>query len=802
MSRALILLVLCVFITSHAQQVSVQGTVVDNANKPVSFATVLLLDASGETSLQGTATDEDGSFRLQPVNSGSYTLQISYLGFQTQTLSLSLPKDNPLGTITLVENTEQLGETVITSKEPILRKEPGKLVFTIENTALATGNTFDLLKKTPGVVVLGNDIQIKFSTPVIYINDKRVYLSASEVASLLQNTDASAIKEIEVITNPSAQFDAEAGTALNIKTSRAIAIGYKGTVSGTYEQAVFAKYNVATSHFYKNNWLNLYGSYSFSPRKELKQDDNAIEFFNPDNSTKSFWETDFSRITRSYAHQANLVADIEINEANSLNLNVSGQVSPDKTYQNDVFGIISNAQQQRDSTFNTNSFLENDTATFSTAVTHDLTLNDKGASLRTTVNYIRYQFDQMQQVNTRYFSPDNAILRNNRFRTEALQETAIFSGQTDVTTSIGGMSFSGGLKYSYIDTESGLDFFDSDLEATPQFNDALSDLFLYQEKIYAAYAEASKEGERWSAVFGLRAEYTDVNGDSQSLGVVNTQSYFELFPNVSVQHTLKNQNTIGLSYARRIQRPRYQSLNPFRYFLNENNFSGGNPNLRPSIENKISLEYAHKRKLFIEAYYQHHKNYLDKLTFQDNENSTLFTVDANLIEEFQYSLDIIYNSYVRPWWYLSVVTSSFYIENEFFSIASPQETASNSTYGFFGQTFHRLTLSKEANWTADIVAYYFSNLIAGSFSYKNRFNLSVSFRKSFWDDRASLTMGVDDIFFTDPIRLTSRYYNQNNSYLARGPSRLFRVGFQYNFGNARLRDNRGTIESDEGDRLE
>ena len=803
MYRALVFIALCVFYNAHAQQFSLRGTVVDGNNEAVGFATVLLLDSTSEEAVHGTTTENDGSFVFQNLSSESYLLQIRFIGFETKTLPVALPKNSELGSIALLETTETLEEAIVTTRQPTLLKQPGKLVFNVENTSLATGNTFDLLKKTPGVVILGNDIQVKFSTPTIYMNGKRVYLSAAEVVSLLQNTDAAAIKEIEVITNPSSQFDAESGTVLNIKTSRAISIGYKGSIPGRYKQAIFAKYNVATSHFYKNNWINLYGSYSFSPRKELKRDDNDIRFFNPDNSsTKSIWETDFSRVTKSYAHQASLIADVTFNETNSLNLNLSTTISPDKTYNNTVDAFIYYPQRQLDSTFVTNSFLENDTATFSAAATHSLSIGEKGASLQTSAHYISYDFDQSQWVNTNYFLPDDTFLRNNSFLTNALQETNIFSGQTDLSTPLGGMSFSGGLKYSHIDTKSGLDFFDTDLGSNPQLNETFSDLFLYKEKIYAAYSEISKDWERWSFLLGLRGEYTDVNGDSRSLGVVNTQSYFELFPNISIQHTLPSKNTLGLSYARHIQRPRYQSLNPFRYFLNENNFSGGNPNLVPSIENKVTLEYGYKGKLFFEAYYQHHRNYLDQLTFQDNETSTLFTIDANLIQEFQYSLDILYNSSLRPWWYLSMVTSSFYIENEFFSIESPQERYSNSTLGFFAQTFHRFTLSKEKNWTADVIAYYFSNLISGSFTYKNRFNLSVSFRKPFWDNRASLTVGVDDIFFTDPIRLTSRYYNQDNSYLARGPSRLFRIGFRYNFGNARLRDNNRTRESDEGNRLE
>lgn len=209
------------------------------------------------------------------------------------------------------------------------------LIFNVEQTSLSVGNTLDLLSKTPGVLVLNGAISIKNQTATIYLNGRRVYLSPSETTTFLQNLDASAIKQIEVITNPSSQFDAEAGTVLNIITSKSITPGYKGSISSTYEQAIFAKYILGTSHFYKNNWVNLFASYNYSPRKENKDEDSFIRFFDTDEvATTAIWEGDFNRITRSFAHQVNLVTDFTINDKNTLNVSVNTLISPNKTFKN------------------------------------------------------------------------------------------------------------------------------------------------------------------------------------------------------------------------------------------------------------------------------------------------------------------------------------------------------------------------------------------------------------------------------------------------------------------------------------
>jgi hypothetical protein len=784
-----------------AQNASLTGRVVDSERNPLSFASVVLYEENSEVALFGASTDEEGIFILKDLPSQTYRIAFSYIGFKTREESFPVSGDAVIGTIILEEEAEALSETTIINKRPTLTKEPGKLVFNVENTSLSTGSTLNLISKTPGVLLIQGAISIKNTTPVVYINNKRVYLSSAETLSLLSNTDASTIRSVEVITNPSAQYDADAGAVLNIVTSRPISVGYKGSVNSTFEQAVYPKYSFGTSHFYKGKGIDLYAGYSFSPRKEFKDQDDFIRYFNPDGSVKSIWTSDFDRTTTSNAHQGNIIADFSLNDKNTLSFSSNLLVSPNKEFNNNVFAEIRNPQQQLDSTFVTKSFLDNDKSNLSFNLSHTLLMGEKGTTLKTAVNYITYKDEQFQNVNTTYFSPEGEVLRNNSFFTEADQQSDIVTGQVDLSTVILSGELKSGLKYSNIDTESSLAFFDTN-SPVAMLDLSLSDDFRYEEAIAAAYVNYLAEWEQWAIEAGLRGEYTDVAGNSRSLGIVNTQEYFELFPSASVQYTIDENNSMGLSYARHITRPRYQSLNPFKYFLNENNFNAGNPNLVPAIDNKIMFDYNYKNTWFFELYYHRTEETLSLLTFQDNTNNVIRTIDANLIEDFQYSFDIIYAAPVAAWWYLSVYTSSFYFENEFFSVESAEETYTNSTFGFYGQMYSGITLSEKGSLSSDITAVYLSDFIYGSYTYGNQFNLSVSFRKAFWNDRASITLGVDDIFNSYNVPVTSKYYNQDNSYFAMPESRLFRLGFKYTFGNAILRDNKRSTKTNEEDRLE
>lgn len=786
-----------------AQDISVSGKAMDEKNTPLSFVNVLLFNAESETPLKGTTTDEDGSFLFKKVEKGTYKIIFSYIGYDDTDFTLDLSSTKDIGNVILKESSQTLDETVIIAKLPTITKTAGKLVFNVENTSLSNGSTMDLLKKTPGVVVIGENIQVKFSSPIVYINGKRVYLSSSEVASLLENTDAANIKSIEVITNPSSKYDAEAGTVLNIVTSKAISIGYKGSVNATYEEAIYPKYRLGTSHFYKNNWLNVYASYTYGKRKEYKEDENYIHYFQIDEvSTKSIWETNFDRTTENENHNGNIVLDFALDAKNTISVTSNFSVTPNVDYSNNGKSLISNPQQQLDSTITTISHVNYNRQNLTFALDYNRKLNDNGATLIVSGNYIYYDHQQDQSVSSTYLLANNDFIRNNSFYTNSRQGSDIFTGQADINTELWGGTLETGFKFSSIDTESRLAFFDTENNGNV-FNNALSDDFNYKENIFAEYINYQKDWEKWSISLGLRGEYTDIDAISRSLGQVNNQQYFDFFPSALFHYAINENNGIGLSYSRSIERPRYQSLNPFKYFITAQDFSGGNPNLVPAIEDIITLSFDQKNKLFFEIYYQNIENSLEVLTFQNNSNSTMGRVDANLIKSYQYAFDITYVNSLTSWWWMHLRTSSFYLAKEFYAIESSQEKYTNDTFGQFISTTNSFAITKDRNFTADITGSYISNFVFGDRYFKNQTYVNISLRKEFWNKTISLTAGVDDVFDTlKDMASVSRYFNQDNHYYSNAENRLFRIGLKYNFGNARLRDNSKQIQTDEGDRLE
>jgi len=433
----IVLLLLFGTMSLTAQNYSIGGVVVDNDDNPMSFVTVVVNKATGNSEFRligGTTTDDQGVFKIEDLDDSEYLLTFLFIGFLPENITVQVSENMNIGIVKLKKDIQILDETLVVSKNPTIRKHKGKLIFTVEGTSLSTGTALNVLSRTPGVMVFQKKISIKNTSPVIYINNRRVYLSSSEVYSLLNNMDAAIIKSVEVIANPGAQYDAEAGTVLNIITSKAVSVGYKGSVMTNFEQAIYPKYSFGTSHFFKSKRLDLTANYSFSPRKEYKDQDDMIRYFEPDGNVNSLWNVDFNRTTKSYGHQGNLNADFSLNEKNTISFASNIFVSPNTKYNNNVFAEIRNAAMQLDSTFNTKSFLNNRKSNLSFNGTHTATLNDKGSNLKTSVNYIAYNDEQFQEVFSSYFSPSDMLLRTNSFFTNALQESDIVTAQTDVLT--------------------------------------------------------------------------------------------------------------------------------------------------------------------------------------------------------------------------------------------------------------------------------------------------------------------------------------------------------------------------------
>ena len=418
------------------------------------------------------------------------------------------------------------------------------------------------------------------------------------------------------------------------------------------------------------------------------------------------------------------------------------------------------------------------------------------------MHHTNYDFSNFQNVDTDYLFPDETLIRSNRFQTFTSQEIKLYTGQVDYELPIDKSSqFEAGGKVSNINSKSILNQF--------TFNNGVreedienSDTFLYDEINYAAYASYSKDWDKWSLKLGLRSEFTDIKGNSLSSNQVNDNDYLKFFPSFYLVNKINENNEVYFNYNKRIHRPRYTQLNPFRFFLNDNAYLTGDPNLKPQIDDVFTLGYTLNGTYTFELYYRYEYDAALEIIFQDNDENLLKYINTNIERSVSYGFDFTTYKALTNNWSIYALSSIFYYDNQFFALETNNVLENIDKWSVYAQMINYFSFLKDKSLTADISFLYISPLADGASIVSDRFGFDINLRKTFWNNRASLSVGVSDIFNTQNFNQTIKYLNQDIFIDSRLENRLLTLGFNYKFGNFRLRNNKREINLNERDRID
>lgn len=782
-----------------SQEYSLSGKVIAQDGTPIPFANVVLL-SSQDAVVVGAISQDDGSYKFTTVSQGSYKLKVSFVGYEDFISDMiTLSRKLIMPDIQLLESQEFLDEVSITARKPIVTRKADRLVFNVENSILSSGSSWDIIQKTPSVIVQNDNLSVRREGAIIYLNDRRVNFSGEDLANLLKGLGAEVIKEVEVIYNPPAKYDAEGGAIINIVTSKAVVLGYKGSVTARGTYSVFPKHYIGTSHFFKGDKINLFFNYGFNPKKDLHQSDNFNNYQNQDGSPLAFWRQDYERTARSNPHSANLILDYDVSDKQKVSIGVTGLYSPNEL--GDVTTATTVTSPVNDNfSIATNSDLFNEQTNLGFDIGYAIEL-EKG-SINLKGHFTNFNRENTQSLLSIYRDASNSVFRNVSFESNANQDIEIYTAQLDYNTSLGEYTFETGVKVASIDSQSKIDFPSIQNDAVNGLTEAQNDNFLYDENIVAGYFSFSRDWEKWSAKLGLRGEQTNSLGNSIVLNQEVDLNYFELFPTAYIAYTPNDSHSFGFDYSRRLDRPRYQDLNPFAYFLNENNFNRGNSGLLPSFSNRFNFNYTLKGKYFFDLYYRDNGENIVRLSFQDNENQFLRTESQNALASKSWGFDFNHYRSITDNWFFQTYISVFHEEETFVAIESGNVPFTNEVNGLYVYINNSLKLNQDGTLTAEGGLEYISKFISGNYIQDETINVTFGVRKSLWDKRAVISLYANDILREANATLRSQYLNQDNGYFALPETQYFRVGFTYNFGNFKLKDNNRTFNKVERERLE
>lgn len=800
---AFFLLFFCIFLSTSrivGQDLSISGFVDDGQKQPVSYANILLLKAQDSVIVKGVSTDERGFFLLNGLSTDDYIVKLSFLGFRDVYKSINLVESIDMGTIVLEEDSEQLNEINIIAKRPTLKKEPDRLVFNIENTALTEGNMFQVLKSTPGILVMDNNILVKNSTPTVYINNKKVNLSNDELVQLLEGSSANSIKSIEVITNPSAKYDAESGAVINIVMSKNLVTGYRGNVFTNYTQGIYPRYEAGMSHFLKNESIDFFANYTYSDSKTSRFQREEINYLDINNAIDQIFKSTIERTTWTKTHNLNFNFDYSINDNNTLSIASSVLWMPHFKYNINNHTDVFDANQNSDFYYNANNLSNDDKYNLGFDLDFIHKFKTEGENLAVNAHYTNYNYNRDQNVYSKYYQADDSFLNSTAFKTDNNQETRIFTAKADYTVPFEPSSvLELGAKTSNITTKSDIAQFDI-VNNQDIFNSNNSDAFKYDEDIYAAYINYSKDWEKVSIILGLRTEQTKLHGYSVSNNETNVQDYFELFPTASIQYTFSDNFSMYSNYKRSVERPDYQSLNPFRFFLNDYTIVTGNPNLKPVFINHAVFGTSFYEDIFtIEAYYKKSDQNIFELPLQNNVDNTLNYTPVNIDKTTEYGFDFLVNFNLTNRWAIYFATSFYNSkdEDDFEGIQLNKSQWSN-----FTQTNHNYTFLKDRSLSANLTLTYSSKTLQGFTESDEVLFSELSFAKSILKKKGMLSLVVSDLFNTQDFNTVNRYLNQNSRNHIALDTRYIKLGFRYKFGNTNLSTNERSSEQQETERLE
>ncbi len=789
---------LFVSFSAFSQNFSVSGKLVDLGKQPVAYANILLLSSQDSTAIKGTSSLDDGTFIMENVSKETYFLKISFVGFKDVLVPVEVKNtDVNIQDVTLEESAEALNEVSLIANKPTLKKEVDRLVFSVANTALSEGNMKDVLKSTPSVLILDNSLTVRNAKPTVYINDRKVHLSDAELLQLLEGTPANSIKSVEVITNPSAKYDAESGVVLNIVMSKSLATGYNGTVFANYTQGTYARYNAGISNFYKTDKINVFASYSYTDSKIARASDERVNF--RDNSgIYERWFSKFDRTTWSQTHTVNTNFDYFINDKNTISFSANLLYLPEFEYitkgQTDVFDPSYNKLYN----FNNQNDSDDDKYNFGFDLDYDLEF-DNGSSLSLNTHLTTYDYHRDQSVQSTYRDVNNIFDFRNVFSTTSDQNTLINTVQADYNLPINdSSSFAAGAKASFINTDSKLNQYNLE-GASSIFDASHSNAFEYNESVLAAYATFDTSLEKWSLSLGLRVEQTDTEGKSVVTNNNVTQDYFNWFPTANVSFQASEKISLYTNYNRSISRPDFQSLNPFRFYLNDNTIVTGNPNLQPAINDHFVFGISLNDSFFVEAYYSNIEDNAIELPLQDNVNNLLIYTPTNLTKTVEYGFDFVAVFDVTERWNVYAVTSFFNLKDE----ATINGTLlKQDTWSNYSVLSNSLSFLEDNSLSANFSLVFISESQQGFQMIDARLISDLAIKKTILDKRGAVTLSFADLFNTQDYTVSNRYLNQDNSRFLNQDNRYVKIGFSFKFGNSGLETNQRSNEVQERDRLE
>lgn len=776
-------------VSDFSSSTIISGRVLDETGKPFPYTTVSLLNATDSTVLKGTLSTDQGNYEFKQIPEGNYLVSFYVIGYQKIVkgpyLINATKKSQDLGVTQLSQDAKQLKGVEIINKKPLIERQIDKTVINVENSAIAAGNNaLDILQKSPGVSVdKDGNISLRGKQGVnVMIDGKPTYLSSEQLANLLRSTEGNALQSIELITNPSAKYDASGNSGIiNLKLKKNRNYGTNGSVSGGLGYGKYYKASSGLTLNHREKKFNVFGDFNGASGKRFTTTD--IVRINNTNSNKTYF--DQKNYTLRKRDNINYKAGIDyfISDKHILGFTANGYANRTKN-QADALTLIGDHPSVTDSTIVAVNPKRSTYSSVSLNLNYRGTLDTSGQEIGIDIDHSKYIQDENSNFNNRFFDTEGQILKPDYlFRNSTPKKTQIWAAKADYTYPIRkDIKLEVGLKSSIVKTDNNF-IFENFYNNQWQNDTGRSNHFLYDENINSAYSNLSKKFKKMSVQLGLRMEQTNSKGNSVTTQKVSDRHYLNVFPSIFVNQEIGRNHEMGISYSRRIDRPNYEDLNPFMAFVDLYTYRFGNPFLKPQYTNSFEFSYAYKKTLNVSLGYSQTTDVISDVLLTDTLRKSIFISKENLSTQDFYNLNISYPLRLTKWWNSS---NNFTLLYNRFSTADILGSAYKSGVTSFHLGSNH-TFSIDENTSLECAGYYQAKGIYGTLIIAPQYSVDLGIRRSMLDKRMDIKIAANDIFKLQRSRITSAIPSQDYTVNETQESRVFMINCTYRFGSAEIK---------------
>ncbi|PZR29323.1 MAG: TonB-dependent receptor [Citrobacter freundii] len=795
MRKLLTLLTAAVLLSSATFAQKISGSVKDQQGKGLEKTTVSLLKAKDSSVVKLTVSDNQGNYSFQ-ADAGKYLISVSYVGYlptYSKTFDVATG-DVTVEAVTLLKNEGTMAGVTVTSKKPIVEVRADKTIMNVEGTINAVGqDALELLRKSPGVMVDKDDnITLAGKNGVqVFIDGKPSPLSGADLANFLKTLQSSQIEAVELITNPSAKYEA-AGNAgiINIKLKKNKTFGTNGSVNAGYAIGTYGKYNAGLALNHRNAKVNLFGNYNYNRGLTVSN----FKLYRAQGDS-IFDQTQRMKNYNDNGHNFKAGLDYFLNAKSTVGAIVTGNLSDGRMDSKGPMDIIYRPTNEKVRLLQANSDndLKRDNINFNLNYRYAMT---GGSELNVDADYGFYKNRSNQFQPNHYYDVINGQLVptfSNVYRMIAPTDIDIYSVKVDYEQNFKKGRLGLGGKLGYVNTDN--DFQRYNVYGNSEVIDKdRSNKFTYKENVNAVYANYNRAFKGFMIQAGLRVENTNSDGRSTGLKQMTgggyapydstiSRNYTDFFPSAAITFNKNPMSQFGLTYSRRIDRPVYQDLNPFEFKLNDYTYMKGNTQLRPQYTNSFGITHTYKYRLNTALNYSHVKDIFTQLPDTINK-SEAYLIKKNLATQDIISLNISYPFQYK--WYSFFANLNTYYSHYKANFGGGDRNINLDVFAASFYMQNTFKLSKTIN--AELTGFYNSPTIwQGTFKSRAIYGIDGGFTKTILKGNGTVRAVVTDMFKLLKFKGESNFTGVTNIASGNWESRQFKLNFTYRFGSNQVK---------------